>query len=342
MTLTSRALTLLCLSSLSAGCLAPQVLGDPQETGTETDGGGGGETEGNASTTSVTEGMSGPAETDAGSESTEGKPDECIPQGSACPSEDGFAECCGATVCSAETGRCEPTGTGSGGEVCGDYAPPPVDCPAQGDIDISFEPGESFFLADSRPCQVTAVSGENVAGWTVALGCDDEFAEFTYASGMPNSEPVFEVGASVLYSAADRKDIPFPNTSVALHDSDGRLLLAYIDAFGAGAELPLDLAPLEISLAGTGCFGFNAGAALCDVEGESIAAARISVEVGPGDPVSIADGNSASIVLDMPYFVTVGEATRIVCWDDSCVGDEGGPHDRLRLLVVAQPVLDPE
>lgn len=327
---TSRALLVLCLSSLSAGCLAPQSLGDPEGTdgGDGTSGGSESDSSGSASGDGV-----------SGSEKSTGtKPDECLPQGSVCPDPTGLSECCGAATCSADTGLCEAQGT-KGGGVCGDFTPPPLDCPAPGDTQVFLSSEEPLTYAESRPCQVDSLDPDGRERWTVSLLCDDELLEFTYVSWAPYIWPPVEIGAPVLYTAVDLEGVPGVDASVTLRAPDGRLLFAFIEHLDLAEALSVDIAPLELSFAATGCGAFDAGPVSCAEEGESIAAARVSVEVGPGELASVTDGNSETFVLeDAQYRVSVAEATRLVCQDESCVLEELVPPDRLRMLIVAEPL----
>jgi hypothetical protein len=331
MTLNFHSVVLLSLAALCSGCVDSQLLGDPEGTGGE------GETEGVMGSTGTPEGGTDPEGTESGSSSESGTTDDpgsCLPEGAACAAQ--LFECCEGTTCSPDTGLCE-IGDNVGEDLCSDYAPPPAECPEQGETRVGLDVDASFSYGESIPCDVVSLESDEVDRWTVGLNCDDLFPTFTYQSAAPYLGPPIDVGASVLYTAVDDGTMPMRDASVALHTPEGELLFAYVDAFDLDVALPVDIAPLEVAFAGTGCAGFDAGAALCDVKGESIVGARVSVGIGADDPVSIADGNSASVTVgDAQYRVSVGEATQIVCTNGSCASDESGPYDRLRMLIVAE------
>ncbi len=315
MTLISRASYLLCSAFLVLpGCVSSQLLGDPEAT----DGGSGGaETAGSTTGGEATSTASG---------STEGGSNTTV---------DPTAQTSSTTAPDPET----ESSTDGSGELCSDWTPPPFDCPEQGESRAGLVAAafDGFEFAESLPCEVIALASDDIDRWQVRLQCEDTVIEFDYVSAAPYIDPPVGIGTQVLYTGVEFEESPNFEPSVALHSPDGDLILAYVDHFSLQQPLPIDLAPLEFEFAATGCPAFGTDEAFCE-DGESIVAARVSVVIDAEQPLEIADGNSGTVTVEgTTYRVTVGEASRIVCWDESCAGDESGPTDRLRMLVVALP-----
>ncbi len=259
--------------------------------------------------------------------------DSCLAPGDICGYSGVTQPCCEGSICNPATDLCESDGT-AGLEVCGDFSPPPVDCPEEGESSAALVPeiDKGFDYGQDESCSVVSLIDESMVG----LVCDDIFPVFSYESSPALSLP-FDVGADVVYTAVDTQS-PNDEPSVTLHTPEGGLLFAYVDALELDNDLPVDISPLSVSIFGTGCSGFDANAVICDVEGESIVSARVLVSIEGGDaPLELATGQSGEVTVGgVTYDVIVEQADRVVCWDDSCAGDESGPWDHLRMLVVAR------
>lgn len=261
------------------------------------------------------------------------EPNECLAQGDICGYSGTTQPCCEGSICNPATDLCESDGT-AGLEVCGDFSPPPVDCPEEGESTAILVPeiDKGFDFGEDEACSVVSILGESMIG----LICDDIFPVFSYESSPALSIP-FDVGVDVVYTAVESES-PNAEPSVSLHTPEGELLFAYVHDLELGGDLPVDLSPLSVSIFGTGCAGVDASAVICDVEGESIVSARVLVSIEGGDaPLELVTGQSGEVTVDdVTYDVIVAQADRIVCWDDSCAGDESGPWDHLRMLIVAR------
>ncbi len=63
----------------------------------------------------------------------------CLAQGDICGYSGVTQQCCAGSICNPDTDLCEPDG-GAGLEVCGDFSPPPIDCPEEGDVGATLVP----------------------------------------------------------------------------------------------------------------------------------------------------------------------------------------------------------
>ncbi|MEM6294436.1 MAG: hypothetical protein AAGA54_24395 [Myxococcota bacterium] len=315
MTLAFRSGTL--LSSLAlVGCVSTQVLGDPQAT----DGGSGGGDSGGGDSGGL--GSSDGSSTAAES-STEGGTTT--------------------TVSSTDGDSTEgDTDTAGEAQMCSEFTPPPIDCPEVGDgsaqlVDVG---GDGTFdtvaLEQSQTCVVGDALPGPVAGEVIAIDCGDFTSTFSFASE-PDLLSGLEVGESVGYAAVDTEH-PNPEPSIAIYDPDGTLRFAFVDERNLDNGIQTSLGNLEVSVLGTGCAGFDAQAVVCGVDGELILGARVSVALTAGDQsLELSEGEQGEIIVgDVTYDVIIDQAERIVCWDESCAGDESGPWDRLRMLIVAR------
>lgn len=259
--------------------------------------------------------------------------DACLAQGDICGYSGVTQQCCAGSICNPDTDLCEPDGS-AGLEVCGDFTPPPIECPEEGDATATLVPefDKGFGYGENVPCSVVSIVG----GSTVGLACDDAFPVFSYESSPGLSLP-FDVGVDVVYTAVDNRS-PNDGPSVTLRTPEGGLLFAYVDHIELDSDAPVDISPLSVSILGTGCSGFDANAVICDVEGESIVSARVLASIEGGDaPLELGTGQSGEVTVGgVNYDVIVEQADRVVCWDDSCAGDESGPWDHLRMLIVAR------
>jgi len=263
-------------------------------------------------------------------------PNACLAAGDICGFSGTTQPCCDGSICNPDTDLCEPDET-AGLEVCGDFSPPPIECPEEGTgtATLTPDPDNDFEYGDEEDCSVISVTGD--AGMeTVGLMCGDLFPVFTVQSSPALEFPVVP-GVDVVYTAVDTPH-PNPEPSVTLHTPEGGLLFAYVNDLDLENDLSVDISPFSVSILGTGCQGFDASAVGCGVEGESIAAARVLVSIEGGDaPLELGSGQSGEVTVGaLTYDVTIEQADRIVCWDDSCAGDESGPWDHLRMLVVAR------
>lgn len=260
-------------------------------------------------------------------------PNACLAQGDICGYSGTTQQCCDGSTCNPATDLCEADET-AGLEVCGEFTPPPIECPLEGDLGASLTPefDKGFEYGDEEPCSVLSL----VDGSVVGLSCGDTFPVFSYDSAPVLGFPV-DVGADVIYTAVETRS-PNPEPSVTLRTPQGALLFAYVNDLDLNDELSIDISPLSISILGTGCQGFDANAVICDLKGESIVAARVLVSLEGGDePLELGSGDSGEVTVEgVTYDVIVDQADRIVCWDDSCAGDESGPWDHLRMLIVAR------
>lgn len=256
--------------------------------------------------------------------------DACLAQGDICGYSGTTQQCCDGSVCNPATDLCESDGS-AGLEVCGDFTPPPIECPLEGDLGARLTPEKGFEYGDEESCTVQSL----VAGSIVGLNCGDTFPVFSYETSPVLGFPV-DVGADVIYTAVEPLDVN-SDPSVAVRAPEGGLLFAYLDHQNFSREPAVDISPLSFSILGTGCQGFDAGAPGC-VEGDSVVSARVLVSLEGGDePLELGGGDTGEVTVDgVTYDVVIEQADRIVCWDDSCAGSKGGPRDNLRMLIVAR------
>ncbi len=221
--------------------------------------------------------------------------------------------------------------------MCGDYAPPPIECEPAGEGQASFL-GEWTDDQTDTPCTVTAVETDDTDGETITLDCGFGPILVGYTSAPYLAAPV-AANDQVLFSFQDYEESPNLEASFSLSSPEGELLLAFLTYTNIGSEPLLDLGDIEVAFAGTGCFGVEVPAALCERDDQSIVSARVDVDVTLGDEqLFLSQGGSGTLTSGpMNYGVGVGHADRIVCWDDGCAGDESGPYDFVELLIVAQP-----
>ncbi|MGH1346365.1 MAG: hypothetical protein ACRBN8_32660 [Nannocystales bacterium] len=260
--------------------------------------------------------------------------DSCLTPGDICGYSGVTQQCCNGSVCNPDTDLCESDGSTDHGS-CADFTPPPAECPDVGDASASITPEfvNGFEYAEEASCSVVSLLGES----TVGLTCGDSFPVFSYESSPALSLP-FDVGDSVVYTAVDTAH-PDPEPSISLHDADGVLLFAYVDAISLSNELPLGLSPFTVSVSGTGCSGVEVGDGLCAADGEMMLSARVEINLdGGAEVLTLGTGGSGTVMTadGETYDVIVDQADRIVCRDESCLSDEDEPTDRLRMLIVAQ------
>ena len=268
------------------------------------------------------------------------EPDGCLAAGDICGYGGVAQACCDGTVCNPDTDLCESDGQTA--EVCADFTPPPIECPEVGAgsaalVDIGrdglFE-GVAFEQADR--CLVGDVLPGPEPSEVIAIDCGAFTSTFSFVSE-PGLFSGLEAGDPVAYAAIDTQH-PNPEPSISIHAPDGTLRFAFVDDRDLSNGVQTELGDFEVTIAGTGCTGFDAGAVACEVDGESIVGARVEVGLTAGDQsLQLSQGHSGEITVgDVTYDVVVDRAERIVCWDDSCAGDESGPSDRLRMLIVAR------
>jgi len=326
MTLNSYSYLLCFAALLTTGCVSTQRLGDPQATDGEP---GDADTSGETSHGERTSTASGTSvgDTDIGT-------------------GDPTAPTSSTTTPDLETGSSTEGETDGSEEQCSDWQPPPFDCPEQGDARAGLEVAPEEFpnfdfggvFTDGIPCEVIALSSDDIDRWTVGLQCDELQTEFTYVSAAPYVSPPLEIGTQVIYTGVDSLDRPNFEPSVSLHSPRGDLLMAFVDHDDLRDSIAVELAPLQVAFDGTGCSGVpDQKNAECN-PGESVLRARSTVSINGEQALELADGASGTVTVEgTTYRVTVDEAARIVCWDEGCFGDESGPYDRLRMLVVAEP-----
>lgn len=263
------------------------------------------------------------------------QPGACLAQGNICGYSGTTQACCGGSICNPDTDLCEPDGT-AGLEVCGDFSPPPIECPEEGTATavLTPDPDNEFVYGDEEACEVTSVEGDTGME-TVALMCGDTASVFSFQS---SPALLFPVGLGDFWYTAVDTPHPNPEPSVTLHTPDGRLVFAYVNDLDLANELSVDVSPLSVSILGTGCPGFDANAVECDAEDKSAVSARVLVSIEGGDaPLELGSGQSGEVTVDsLTYDVIIEQAERIVCWDEGCSGDKSGPWDHLRMLIVAR------
>ncbi|MCR9161475.1 MAG: hypothetical protein ACE37F_29875 [Nannocystaceae bacterium] len=265
--------------------------------------------------------------------------DSCRPAGALCGYAGVTQPCCEGTVCNPDTDLCEPDGS-KGAEVCADYESPQIDnCAAGGksSASFSFEGPETNGETLELQCVVgtPTIDGDEES---LPLQCDGDDYVLRYTSASPHLVAPVAEDDDVLLALAENEKMPGQQASFSLRTPGGELLLAFVDA--TSVELPLPIALDEFSWAVelTGCPAFDAGAVSCE-DGMSILSGHVSVELGgdesAAEPLQ-AGGSTSFGHAGRTYDVIVHQANEIVCWDESCAGDEGGPFDRLQLLIVSQ------
>ena len=265
-------------------------------------------------------------------------PEQCLALGDIC----GFAgvtqPCCEGSVCNPDTDLCEPDGSKSA-EICADYEPPQIDnCAAGGESSASFSFGGPVVeVLVELECIVGTPSADGDQE-TLPLRCGGEDYVLNYSSASPHLVAPVAEDDTVLLTLADFDKTPGPQSSFSLRSPDGDLLLTYVEHFYLAEDLPVALDEFTLSYGETGCATFNAGAVACD-EGKSILSGHISVQLSGDDGATepLQAGHTTTFTQGgRTYDLIVAEANEIVCWDESCAGDEGGPFDHLRMMIVAQ------
>lgn len=263
---------------------------------------------------------------------------DCRPDGALCGYAGVTQPCCDGSVCNPDTDLCEPDG-GKPIELCADYEPPKIDnCAAGGESSTSFslEGGFEDALTD-EVCTVGTPISEKNGEEVLPLDCGGDAFVLRYVSAAPHLVAPIAEDDTVLFSMSDFELNPGPQPSVSIRTMEGELLLAFVDHYELQQELPIALAEFGVSYGETGCavsdaFGF------CG-EGQSVLSGEVSVQLttdeGAVEPLQ-SGGNTSFDLGGRTYDVTVGDANRLVCWDKGCAGDEGGPFDHVRMLIVAQ------
>src|SRR5690606_13540967 len=149
-----------------------------------------------------------------------------------------------------------------------------------------------------------------------------------------------EVDATVSVTAAEGESPAISGLpSFVLRRPDtGAILLAQIDAVGHSRDpdVDVDLSPLVVTALESGCEYRDVSE---DCDDGSILSHRVSLSIeGPEGAISLFDGHHA----DLPdgshgMAVIVNRAQRITCWDETCTGDDSGPFDVTRMLVLPNP-----
>jgi len=237
--------------------------------------------------------------------------------------------------CNPDTDLCEPLLS------CLEYSDDSLD------NDICEDPGEASAVLVLDEEAGESATDEVCAVTALATDRDDEFIELDcggaprtvgYRSTAPHLVAALEPGDAVSLTWQDFEATPGPQPSVTLRDSEGVLLLAYVDRFDDDAPLPVDISPIDIVTGATYCPVYDAGGLGC-ADGEAIVASRKSVtfRVNGNFRTRILDHDTDSFqAAGRTYDVIAQEATQIVCRDESCASDETGPFDHLRVLLVAR------
>ena len=266
-------------------------------------------------------------------------PGECLATGDICGYSGVTQECCEGSVCNPITDLCEPDGS-TPGMACIDYEPPGIDnCTAGGEAtaDLRFE--GAFGEVVDAACTVAALSSEDLEE-SLSLDCDGETYQLIYSSGAPHLvAPVVENDEVQFSMRFYQGEFANARRSIILRSPQGELLMAFVGHYDLMDPLTLPIEEFSMTFGDTGCSAFDAGSPLCDSPGELVAAGHVSVQLqteeGAVEPLQ-AGGAAEFSLAGRSYDVIVDEASRIVCWDPSCAGDESGPFDALELLIVAR------
>jgi hypothetical protein len=264
--------------------------------------------------------------------------DACLPPGALCGYAGTTQPCCEGSVCNPDTDLCEPDGS-KGSAVCADYEPPGIDnCAAGGKSSASFSlDGPAVEGTIELDCVVGTPSTDGDEE-SLPLDCDGDGYTLFYSSAAPHLVAPVAEDDNVRLTLNDFEKTPGPQPSFSLRTPGGELIVAFVNHFYLDEDLPVALDEFTISYGETGCGAFSAKAAFCE-EGESILSGHISVQLGgdegAAEPLQ-AGGTTSFAHGGRTYDLIVHEANEIVCWDESCAGDEGGPFDHLQMLIVAQ------
>lgn len=225
-------------------------------------------------------------------------------------------------------------------QLCDAMVPPALACEPRGDASFVVE-GDALPPGTDQPCTVVAAEPRDEFTHFAALACEDIEYELTLSSTVSNLFLyVLEVDSTISVTAAEAESPAISGLpSFVLRRPDtGAILLAQIDAVGHSRdpEVDVDLSPLVVTALESGC-EYRDVSEGCD-DG-SILAHRVSLSIeGPEGVISLFDGHYG----DLPdgshgMAVIVNRAQRITCWDENCTGDDSGPFDVTRMLVLPNP-----
>jgi hypothetical protein len=308
-------LDLICLGAALSmtGCLVDKQLGDVD---TDTD------ASGTTGTDTATSPGSASNSTSNGSVSTSDGPNTSTTAGS--PGTDGT----------------DATGTAGEPSECAQWSPPPFDCEEAGPASVSvYMEGGGFGTLpnlDDEPCTVQSVQSTDPTTDLVTLACNDTYA-FEITTSDPHLDLPISGGENVLVTAVESFENAITGlSSFVIRTPEGDLLIARINELDLTPDISVD--PVVFNATPSGCPGFD-GAVLCDDADEAILVQRIAVEFGNGiAPTVVFPGHHAMVQAgDGEAAVIVNWAGQIVCWDETCAGDDAGPFDQLDLIIVAPP-----
>ncbi len=265
-------------------------------------------------------------------------PNGCLAPGDICGYSGVTQDCCEGSVCNPDTDLCEPDGS-KVAELCADYTPPPFDnCAAGGESSASVSLEGEFFARAEFICTVAALDTQGTEE-SIQLQCGGDAYTVSYDTVAPHLVAPVAENDDVVLSLGEVLSELISQPSFALRSTEGELLLAYADQTDLDDPLPISLPEMSLSYGGTGCAAFDAGAVVCDNDGELILAGYVdvSIDANPGGSAQLQAGGSSELEVDgRTYDVTMQAAERIVCWDESCAGDGSGPFDHLEMLIVAR------
>jgi hypothetical protein len=212
--------------------------------------------------------------------------------------------------------------------------PPPFDCEVAGDATADVQ-GDFLPESTDAACQITAIENVDASTDNITLDCGDVY-EISIATSNPHLDLPFSSGDDVLLTASESfESALFGLPSLAIRSPGGELLLGWVNEVDHDPDVDVD--PVVFNVAPSGC-PTSSGDARCDADG-AIAVHRIMLEFGNKEsPLIVFDGHQAIVpagAADMS--VIVDRATQILCWDDDCAGDDSGPFDEIRMILVALP-----
>lgn len=264
-------------------------------------------------------------------------PDEgegCRPAGGVCGYSGVTIGCCDGMACNPETDLCEPL------QSCLDYVTDNIDfdlCPDAGETTAGTVVEKEQPAVLEQACGVTALNTEGDVE-RIELDCEGTPRTVAYHSTSPHVVAPVAVDDVITLSWAEFRAAPGPQPSFTLRDSEGVLLVAWVDHHATNDELPVDISPIEVDPHEAICSVEDAGGAGCG-DGEAIVSRRMNVffYVNGNYRAQLGDGSAEQFgASGRTYDVLLEEATQIVCSDESCAVDDSGPYDHLRMLIVAR------
>jgi hypothetical protein len=239
----------------------------------------------------------------------------------------------------------DATTTGDPGESCFDWMAPRGPCEPRGAASATAYANDDILPElDEAPCTIASIEPGMPDADLVTIDCGEPIV-IEIRSSSPHLELPLVAGQDVLVSAHAGESywVTSESPSFVIRSTEGELLVAWvnpIDGYGQlGAEVDVDIAPLSLSVSGSGCAAVYDPASPefeCSNEGgEGTTAIQPGyVEVANGEePLQLFGGSDASVG---EVALVVDTVDLIVCRDPAC-GDDSGPFSRLSLLAVAIP-----